>query len=278
MSIETKFNEVRKVTSEPKEMLNQFIAKRVLKTWKEDFVDEDTDEVTTIERNEVLFERSIFIDQDVLAQIKFYMSAGDIKEIEVSNQKRAAFHIESTYMHPYTAQADIAGKNKKFLFYSNTFDNALALLKDYIELNYREGFMITGIKEFNSCIILTDTLKKFRSDLPFEEWDSVDPDDEDDEESPENKKFYKIECKIQYEEDLSLTQLFVVHTFNVDRAMFLINKFLKDQEETKKQEAIEHGREYHSAEYHTMIETASPLNAGCFIPKEFSQAYCKDSD
>lgn len=278
MILETKFNEIRKTTSDPKEMLNQYISKRVLKTWMEDFIDEDTGQVTSIERNEVLFERSTFIDQDILAKIKFYMTAGDIKEVEVSNQKRAAFHLENTYLHPYTAQADIAGKNKKFLFYANTFDNALALLKDYIELNFREGFMITGIKEFNYCIILTDTLKKFKSDLSFEDWDNVDPNEEDEEDSPENKKFLQIECKIQYGEESSLTQLFVVHTFNVDRAMFLISKYLKDQDAKKMQEALDNGREYENIEFHTMIETAKPLNVGCFIPKEFSQAYSHERD
>lgn len=72
MTIQTKFNEERKVTSNPREMLNKYIAKRVLKTWIEDFVDEDTGLVASIERNEVLFDRGTYIDQDVLAQIKFY--------------------------------------------------------------------------------------------------------------------------------------------------------------------------------------------------------------
>lgn len=271
--VETKLNEIRKVTSDPKEMLNKFLVNRLLRTWKEDFVDEDTHQVVSMDRNEVLFERGTYIDQDVLVKIRFHMQAGEIKEVEVSNQKRTAFMLENNYLHPYTAQCDIAGKSKKFLFYASTFDKAVALLKDYIELNYREGFMITGLKEFDSCVILTDGLKKFKSDLPFEEWDNVDPEGEDEEESPENKKFYQIECKIQFDDEGTRTQLFVVHTFNVDRAMFLINKYLKDQDEKRKQEALEKGREYHSLEFHTMIEVAKPLNAGCYIPKDFSEAY-----
>lgn len=55
--IETRKTEQRYVTSDPAKMLNMYLAKRVLKTWTEDFIDEDTQEVVFIERNELLFER-----------------------------------------------------------------------------------------------------------------------------------------------------------------------------------------------------------------------------
>src|SRR6186713_3581370 len=40
------------------------LAARVLKTWLEDFVDEDTGEVVSIERNEVILERETFLEDD----------------------------------------------------------------------------------------------------------------------------------------------------------------------------------------------------------------------
>ena len=42
------------------------LAARVLKTWNEDFVDEETGEVVSIERNEVVVEREKAIDEDIL--------------------------------------------------------------------------------------------------------------------------------------------------------------------------------------------------------------------
>lgn len=65
-----------------------YLAKRVLKTWEESFIDEDTGETVTIERNEILFDRGTLIDQDTLAKIRFSMEADGIKEVEVSNQNR----------------------------------------------------------------------------------------------------------------------------------------------------------------------------------------------
>ncbi len=40
------------------------LAARVLKTWIEDFVDEDTGEVVSIERNEIILDRDVVIDED----------------------------------------------------------------------------------------------------------------------------------------------------------------------------------------------------------------------
>ncbi len=54
-----------KVTKKNKnDLLGRKLAARVLKTWNEDFVDEDTGEVVTVERNEVIVEREVEITED----------------------------------------------------------------------------------------------------------------------------------------------------------------------------------------------------------------------
>ncbi|HNP98673.1 MAG TPA: DNA-directed RNA polymerase subunit beta, partial [Bacteroidia bacterium] len=52
-----------------KNALNRKLAARVLKTWVEDFVDEDTGEVVSIERNEVIIERETILEDHHLEQI-----------------------------------------------------------------------------------------------------------------------------------------------------------------------------------------------------------------
>ncbi len=49
--------------------LGKKLAARVLRTWTEDFVDEDTGEVVSIERNEVLLERDSILDEDNVEMI-----------------------------------------------------------------------------------------------------------------------------------------------------------------------------------------------------------------
>lgn len=283
--IETRKTEIRYVTSDPKKMLNMYLAKRVLKTWEESFIDEDTGETVIIERNEILFDRGTLIDQDTLAKIRFSMEADGIKEVEVSNQNRLAFENENKFLYPYLAQAQIGDKKHKFLLYATGLENSCSILKDYIELNYMFGFTLTMLKEFDSCVILTDNLKERKvDDITLEELkdtfllnDSVTEEDEEEGDSkPNEKKFYQIETKITFtdgENEDERVQTFVVNTFNVDRAMMLITHYLKNKEEECEKQAKEKGHEFKKREIHTAIESAKPIPVGRFIPKEFSMAY-----
>ena len=281
----TRKTELRYVTSDPKKMLNMYLAKRVLKTWTEDFVDESTGKVVSIERNEVLFERGTLIDQDVLTQIRFSMEADGIKEVEVSNQKRMAFENENKCLYPYIAQAQIGDKKYKFLLYATGLDNVIAILKDYIELNYQSGFTLTMAKEFDSCIILTDNLKErkvdsaseayLKNEISSEEYlDAMDSENTENEEpKPDEKKFYQIGTKVVFDDEEEKIQTFVVHTFSVDRAMMLITHWIKNKEDEYVKQAKEKGYEYEKREIHTSIESAKPIPVGRFIPREFSMAY-----
>lgn len=282
--IETRKTEQRYVTSDPAKMLNMYLAKGVYKTWNENFIDEATQETITIERNELLFTRGTLIDQDTLAQIRFSMEADGIKEVEVSNQKRMAFENENKCLYPYIAQAQINDKKYKFLLYATGLENVIAILKDCIGLNYQSGFTLTMAKEFDSCIILTDNLKERKVDsvseaylkdkISSEEYlDAIDTEDTEEESKPNEKKFYQIETKVTFDDEEERTQTFVVHTFNVDRAMMLISHWLKNKEEEYEKQAKENGHEYEKKDIHTSIESAKPIPVGRFIPREFSMAY-----
>ena len=52
-----------------KKYVGRKLAARVLKTWVEDFVDEDTGEVVSIERNEVIVDREVIIENDHVDEI-----------------------------------------------------------------------------------------------------------------------------------------------------------------------------------------------------------------
>ena len=52
-----------------KKILNRKLAARVLRTWHEDFVDEDTGEVISIERNEIVLDRDTEIEEQHIQQI-----------------------------------------------------------------------------------------------------------------------------------------------------------------------------------------------------------------
>src|SRR6187401_1251302 len=52
-----------------KKAIGRKLAARILRKWTEDFVDEDTAEVVTLERNEIILERDVIIDEDHIDMI-----------------------------------------------------------------------------------------------------------------------------------------------------------------------------------------------------------------
>ena len=89
-----------------KKVLGRKLAARVLKTWHEDFVDEDTGEVVSIERNEIIFDRDTVIEKDY------------IDEIIDSGVKTVLLHKEDNQMADYaiihnTLQKDPTNSEKE---------------------------------------------------------------------------------------------------------------------------------------------------------------------
>ena len=72
-----------------KKYLGRVLAARVLNTWYEDFVDEDTGEVVSIERNEIILDREIILEKEHIDQI---VDAG-VKSILVHKENSAEYSI-----------------------------------------------------------------------------------------------------------------------------------------------------------------------------------------
>ncbi len=61
--------EVKVSKASLKKAIGRKLAARILRKWTEDFVDEDTGEVVTIERNEIILERDVILDEDNIEMI-----------------------------------------------------------------------------------------------------------------------------------------------------------------------------------------------------------------
>ena len=62
-------DEVKVSKSGLKRVVGRILAARVLKSWVDDFVDEDTGELVPIERNEVILERDTIIEKSILMKL-----------------------------------------------------------------------------------------------------------------------------------------------------------------------------------------------------------------
>ena len=69
--------------------MNRKLAARVLKTWHEDFVDEDTGEVISIERNEIIIDRDTILEKE------------HIEMILEADSKTILLHKEDAHMSDY---------------------------------------------------------------------------------------------------------------------------------------------------------------------------------
>jgi len=99
-------DEIKVSKSGLKKIVGRKLAARVLKTWVEDFVDEDTGEVVSIERNEVVIDREVVIEND------------HIDEIIDSGTKTILLHKEDQNLQDYaiiynTLQKDPCNSEKE---------------------------------------------------------------------------------------------------------------------------------------------------------------------
>lgn len=62
-------DELKVTKASLKKAIGRKLAARILRSWTEDFVDEDTGEVTTIERNDIILERDVILDEDNIKMI-----------------------------------------------------------------------------------------------------------------------------------------------------------------------------------------------------------------
>ena len=103
-------DEVKVNKTNLKKVLGRKLAARVLKSWVEDFVDEDTGEVVSIERNEIILDRETILEED------------HIEEIIESGAQSILVHREEATASDYsiifnTLQKDPSNSEKEAVLY-----------------------------------------------------------------------------------------------------------------------------------------------------------------
>ena len=299
---ESRKDEIRFTTSDPARMLGKWVARRAVKTWTEECRDADTGEIMEVQHTEPLLERGTYIAQDTLASIRFMLSDGSLTEVEVTNQNRQGTLLENSTMLPFKAVARIDGRKKTFILYATSAANALLILVDYIELNFKGGFEITKIEEMDYCVVLIDRLKPaearrygldtayLKGEIPMESFveatcDRIadgNPDATEEEPADSGRKFYQIVAHIvrsndkegSHEEDGT----FIVHTVSAVRANMLIEKYLRDNQEERYRESLSHPeRTFVRYDIRSYIEESKIMPIGYFVPRAFSEVY-NDTD
>ena len=192
-------------TSDPKKMLNMYLPHRVLKTWTEDFTDESTGEIVSIERNEVLFNAGTKQTKDIISQIMFSIQAQEIKDVEVcSSPILPAERYITRYMHNYIVVISANSNNMKLVVRGQNIEQAILVAIDFANVYRGVSGWTTPLKVNPlGCNIIEDD-------------DDCIPEDEQ-LEPTEKKNYFKVSVRLTYNDSIE-------NKFKSDNADYIIKR------------------------------------------------------
>lgn len=121
-------------TNNPEEMLHKYLAESAVKTWTENFIDQDTGEKVPVERNEVIFDRGTYIDESLLPKIMFSIQSEELKTVKVCDNKPLAKR-NNMQVHRYIVKlSDGLRKSNIYTTRARTPEDAAQMVCDYYSI------------------------------------------------------------------------------------------------------------------------------------------------
>ena len=121
-------------TNKPEEMLHKYLAECAVKTWTENFVDEDTGENVPVERHEVIFDRGTYIDESLLPKIMFSIQSEELKTVKVCDKKPLAQRNNMQVRRYIVKLSDGLRKSNIYTTRARTPEDAAQMVCDYYSI------------------------------------------------------------------------------------------------------------------------------------------------
>ena len=117
-------------TNDPKKMLGKYLASNVVKTYTVEQIDQDTGEVVSVERNELLHKKGLELTKDLIQEIMFEIQTGEIQDVEVckevfTNPKRWE------YMEPWVVRLDRGSHKQLIVVHASSIETAIKIAIDF---------------------------------------------------------------------------------------------------------------------------------------------------
>ena len=249
-------------TSDPKEMLGKYLSHHVKKTWMEDFIDEDTNEVVSIERSEVVVQRG-FITQDKLQQIVFAIQSGDIEDVEVSEDDVLDMTIcTPPYPRAFSVELrcfnNIVYGNQHIVTHAQTIPQAIRIAAEFGQV-YR-GF--GGDVNATRCVTVDAVIvADDHQCIPEDERQPAD----------ERKDYFRVTVRTEWIEDSKWKKVdtnYIIAAKDVGQAKERIARLM----DIKRAEAERRGDVIDNSITNT-IRKAVPFDVDCIVPREYSDMY-----
>ena len=118
-------------TNKPEEMLHKYLAECAVKTWTENFIDQDTGEKVPVERNEVIFDRGTYIDESLLPKIMFSIQSEELKTVKVCENKPLVKRDNMNVRRYIVKLADASHNCNVYTTRAKTPEDAAQMVCDY---------------------------------------------------------------------------------------------------------------------------------------------------
>ena len=247
------------ITSDPHEMLGKYMTGRILRTWTEKFIDEDTGEEVPVQRSEVVMEyKDEPLNRDDISQLTFYLQSGEIKGVDVADVPiRFIKPVKSHLYLPFSVQFMFGIDKFTYFCYASNLEDAIKICMDF-GVMYRHVADFTPLKvSMISAALVQDTDPCIPENEQIE--NPMTPD----------KTYYKVTARLTYIEGSEVNtddRDFIVNANDVGEAKTrmarYVRKFWKDMLE---------GVDNKNNSY--TIRKAAPITADAVVPLKFSALY-----
>ena len=254
-------------TSDPKEMLGKYLPKPVLKTWYENFRDEDTGEIVPIERHEIIMQAGGEITQEVLQQLMFAIQAGDIEDVEVCDEDVRPMNVKTAnYLMPFSLELERWGIENvikdHYVCYAQDINQAIRIATEF-------GQMYRG---FSGDVKVNRVVRIDASPIPD---DHQCIPEKDRKPAEERKDYFKVQVRREWFEDVKIKKYdthYIVHAKDVGEAkerIALLLEIMRVEDEKRNGKPINN-------DTRTTIRKAMPFEVDCIVPREFSEMYYEE--
>lgn len=177
-------------TSDPKEMLGKYLAEKPKKTWTEEFTDEDTGEVTEVQRTEVVFTWDGKLTKTAVSKIMFFIETGEIESVKVRDMAFPDLQYAPLLgLSVYTVVLHNEGMGLHYCVRAKSVEDAIQMALEYGAV-YREltGYVFVRSVKIEGISVEDDSGMK---------WDDFYQDEED-EEDKDWKSYYRVKGELMY--------------------------------------------------------------------------------
>lgn len=253
-------------TDLPEMMVGFYTAENVLRKWTEDFVDSDTGTVTSVERSELILERGTYIDADVASSLSFYIQAGDIDGVLVTDVRRTARPYERSAYSPWKVTFAFGSKSVVLILYAKTLEDSVAIGREFVERNKTGYYDLLSVGTFKDCVII--------------EHDFTESECEDENGEPIVRNFYLLDTVTHWmETDLEQGQLFVVLAKDVDEARDLTLASIADRAHERAVQLAAEDRQdtdayrQYTGDFDIRLISGSKIPCNDTVPVEFTKEW-----